>query len=280
MTRQALGRGLRALIPEASEARGEIRELAVDRIEVNPYQPRQQMDPEALAELAESIRVQGVIQPLVVRPVGDGYQLVVGERRWRAAQMAGLEKVPVVVRPMSDRDAAALALVENLQREGLNPIEEAMGFRRLMLEFGWTQEEVAASVGRKRSSVANALRLLQLAPEVQDLISRGELSAGHGKVLAGVEQLPEQVRLAEQAAREGWSVRQLEQAVAGLKERPKPRRVQKRALSPEAMELQAHLAERLGTRVTVRANGNRGKIEIEFFGLEDLERIVRVVMGG
>lgn len=187
MTRQALGRGLRALIPEANEETVEVRELPVDRIEVNPFQPRQQMDPEALAELAESIRAQGVIQPLVVRPVGEGYQLVVGERRWRAAQMAGLERVPVVVRSIGDREAAALALVENLQREGLNPIEEAMGFRRLMLEFGWTQEEVASRVGRKRSSVANALRLLQLAPEVQDLIMGGQLSAGHGKVLAAVE---------------------------------------------------------------------------------------------
>lgn len=280
MTRQALGRGLRALIPEANEETVEVRELPVDRIEVNPFQPRQQMDPEALAELAESIRAQGVIQPLVVRPVGEGYQLVVGERRWRAAQMAGLERVPVVVRSMGDREAAALALVENLQREGLNPIEEAMGFRRLMLEFGWTQEEVASRVGRKRSSVANALRLLQLAPEVQDLIMGGQLSAGHGKVLAAVEKVPEQLRLAEQAVREEWSVRHLEQVVSGLKGRPRAKRVQRRPLAPEALELQSHLAERLGTRVTVRSTGKRGKIEIEFFGLEDLERIVRVVMGG
>ncbi|MBO2519011.1 ParB/RepB/Spo0J family partition protein [Limnochorda sp.] len=278
MTRQALGRGLRALIPEAGEGTMEIRELPVDRIQVNPYQPRQQMDPEGLEELAESIRTQGVIQPLVVRPVGDGYQLVVGERRWRAAQMAGLEKVPVVVRSLSDREAAALALVENLQREGLNPIEEAMGYRRLMLEFGWTQEEVASQVGRSRSGVANALRLLQLAPEVQDLIMSGQLSAGHGKVLAAVEKVPEQLRLAQQAVKEGWSVRHLEQVVAALK-RPRTRQRQRQPLTPEAAELQSHLAERLGTRVTVRSSGKRGKIEIEFFGLEDLERIVRLLLG-
>lgn len=278
MTRQALGRGLRALIPEADEAGRQVREVALDRIEANPYQPRQQMDPEALEELAESIRAEGVLQPVVVRPVGDGYQLIVGERRWRAAQLAGLTSIPALVRSLDDRQAAALALIENLQREDLNPIEEARGFRRLMKEFGWTQEDVAARVGRKRSSVANSLRLLQLAQELQEMIIRGDLSAGHGKVLLAVEDRMEQLQLAEQAVREGWSVRRLEEAVA-RKRSPEKKRPRVRPLEPEAAALQSSLAERLGTRVTVRSSGKRGRIEIEFFGLEDLERIVRVMMG-
>lgn len=278
MTRQALGRGLRALIPEADEAGAQVREIALDRIEANPYQPRQQMDREALEELAESIRAEGVLQPVVVRPVGGGYQLIVGERRWRAAQLAGLTSIPALVRSLDDRQAAALALIENLQREDLNPIEEALGFRRLMKEFGWTQEDVAARVGRKRSSVANSLRLLQLARELQEMIARGDLSAGHGKALLAVEDRMEQLRLAEQAVREGWSVRRLEEAVARGR-RPEKKRPRVRPLEPEAAALQASLAERLGTRVTVRSRGKRGRIEIEFFGLEDLERIVRVLMG-
>ncbi|BAS29455.1 ParB/RepB/Spo0J family partition protein [Limnochorda pilosa] len=278
MTRQALGRGLRALIPDAGEAAVEVRELAVERIVVNPYQPRQQMDPGALEELAESIRAQGVLQPVVVRPAGEGYQLVVGERRWRAAQMAGLRTIPAVVRAMGDREAAALALIENLQREGLNPIEEARGFRRLMLEFGWTQEDVAVQVGRKRSSVANALRLLQLAPELQEMVMRGDLSVGHGKVLLAVEDATQQVELGERAVREGWSVRRLEQVAAGLRQRPERKR-RVRVHDPEAAAVESHLAERLGTRVTVRARGKRGRIEIEFYGPEDLERIVRAMVG-
>lgn len=269
-----LGKGLEALFADNSTDEAAVSTLAVSEIEPNRGQPRKQFDPAALADLADSIRQHGVLQPLVVRPMPDGsYQLVAGERRWRAARMAGLSQVPVVIKELSDSETMALALIENLQREDLNAIEEAMGYRDLMENFGLTQEQVSAKVGKSRPVVTNALRLLGLPEEVRGLLSEGKLSAGHARALLslGEEELIRQA--AADTVKKGLSVRQVE-ALA------KRQKQQKAALKPQNAwdqsffaEVELALSQCLARKVKVEGENGRGRLVIEFYDEDDLRSI-------
>ncbi|OUM95150.1 MAG: hypothetical protein BAA04_12205 [Firmicutes bacterium ZCTH02-B6] len=281
MSRRALGRGLRALIPADAPEEVVAQMVPVDRVRPNPYQPRVEMDEAALAELTESIRAHGVLEPVIVRPAGDGYELVVGERRWRAAQRAGLSSIPAVVRQLTDQEAAVLALVENLQRENLNPIEEALAYQRLT-ELGLTQEEVAIQVGKSRPAVANSLRLLTLEPEIQRAVARGEVSVGHAKVLLGVDDDGLRRRLAEEIVSKGLTVRQTEELVRarGKAQRSKSGRPTQRLRKRDAIwvDVEARLSEALGTRVKVEPEGEGGRIVIEFYSQEDVDRLLELIV--
>ena len=278
----ALGRGLSALIPQASvpvqgdlpPSTGIVR-VAVERILRDPTQPRKTFDEAKLRELAESIRTQGVIQPILVRRDGADYRLIAGERRWRAAQLAGLHEVPTVVRDVTAAEAFELALVENLQRTDLNPLEEAEGYRRLIQEFGLTQDQVGERVGRDRTSVANALRLLQLPQPVKDLLATGALGMGHARALLGMAGA-ELVRTAERIAREQLSVRETERIVRTARASSSaPSR--KPAGSTAARAVVEDLQRRLGTKVRLEDRGGKGTLEIDFFSYEDLERILALL---
>lgn len=273
-----LGRGLDALLAPALEAAAsgqqELRELPVEMLKRGKYQPRTHMDAEALAELASSIKAQGVVQPLIVRPLSDGrYEIIAGERRWRASQMAGLETVPAVVRDIPDEAAIAIALIENIQRENLNPVEEAQALQRLIDEFGMTHQQVADNVGRSRASVTNLLRLLSLNPEVRAVLEEGKMDMGHARALLALSG-----NLQSEAARtvveKRLSVRQTEELVRRLQgagERPaRPAR-----LDPDIRLLQDSLSEKLGARVRIehRTNGS-GRLSIDYTGTEELEGIL------
>lgn len=270
-------KGLEALLPgvRPDPAAGEqVEQIPVERIRPNPYQPRRQFDPDALAELVESVRQHGIVQPLLVRPEGDGYRLVAGERRWRAAQAAGLATVPAVVREFSDVEMMEIALVENLQREDLNPIEEAQGYRTLSEELGLTQEQISQRVGKSRSHIANLMRLLSLPDDLRRLVAEGKLSTGHAKVLLGVGSAAEMRRLAAQVLAEGLTVRQLEDRIA---QRPARSRRSRRVTGPPAPEVEDlvnRLQRALNTRVAIRGRGARGQIVIEYYSWDDLERIL------
>jgi ParB family chromosome partitioning protein len=232
-------------------------------------------------ELVESISAQGILQPLIVRPVGEGkYELVAGERRWRAAQELGLGEVPVIVRELDDAQMLELALVENIQREDLNAIDRALGYRRLMAEFNLTQEQAAGRVGQDRSTVANTLRLLELPQEVQDMVSRETLSAGHARAILGARGEAEQMKLAERVARRGLSVRETEALVMALREGPKRRASRKGAKkSAHVRELEERIRRRLGAKVSIetRGKGTKGRIVVEFFSNDDFERILKTI---
>ena len=271
--RPALGRGLSALIPDAPAPQTAERALDVDidLLQPNKFQPRTQMDDGRIEELARSIRSNGVIQPIVVRKAENGYEIVAGERRWRASQRAGLLKVPVVVRDIPDDRLLAAALIENIQREDLNPIEEANAYRRLGDEFGLTQEQIAESVGKDRSSVANYVRLLRLPPEVRDHVGGRALSMGHARALLGLPDAESQLRVGREIVQKGLSVRDTEALV-------------KRAVSPApekpevAKDVHTRAAEdrlrfALGTRVRIVRKGKGGKIEIDFSDENELQRI-------
>jgi ParB family chromosome partitioning protein len=287
--RSGLGKGLGALIPteEPGEGIGEgtgLQEVPLSRITANRLQPREHFDEADLAGLAESIRTLGVLQPVLVRPLGDGFELIAGERRWRAAKRAGLQTIPVVVKSgVGDLGALEQALVENLHRQDLNPLEEAAAYQQLMEDFGLTQEQVAQRVGRSRSSVANMLRLFQLPPVVQSMVGDGRLSFGHARALLGTPDRAYQESLARRVVAEELSVRQVEELVRerleiegklggdGARERPRPVR------HPGLLELEQLLSEQLSTRVKVAMGAKRGKVTIEFANLEDLERIYRLI---
>jgi len=281
--KRALGRGLSALIPQASvPVHGElpastgIVRLPVERILRDPTQPRKTFDEDRLRELAESIRTQGIIQPVLVRREGADYRLIAGERRWRAAQVAGLHEIPAVVRDVTAAEAFELALVENLQRTDLNPLEEAEGYRRLIQEFGLTQDQVGERVGRDRTSVANALRLLSLPDGVKELLARGVLGMGHARALLGMGSGSELVTAAERIVREQLSVRETERLVrtargsSGVAAR-------KPAGSTAARAVVEDLQRRLGTKVRLEDRGGKGTLEIDFFSYEDLERILALL---
>ena len=287
-----LGRGLGALLgdylgpePTAAEAPpGDVRTIPLDVLVPNPHQPRKTFTDNELADLTASIREHGLLQPLLVRPSGSGrFELVAGERRLRSVQKLGWTEVPVVVREIGDEAMLVLALVENLQREELNPIEEAEGYRSLAERFGFTQEEIAQAVGRDRSTVANMLRLLKLAPSIRRLVETGELSMGHAKALLGVEDPVRAADLARAAVKEGWSVRQMEQAAraptptsggdSGAPAAARPR-------DPVMRALEEALRERLATRVQIRAGKKgTGVIEVPYHGAEDFERLFVLITG-
>ncbi len=273
MLKRGLGRGIDSLIPPVEPEPGEATvEVAVSEIDPNPFQPRREFSQESLEELAASVKEHGVLQPLIVRRVGGRFQLVAGERRLRAAQMAGLARVPVVVRAMDDRQVMIVSLVENLQREDLRPLEEAEAFRRLIEEFGLTQEQAAEQVGKSRSEVANTLRLLKLEPEAKKLLDEGKITAGHARALVGLEP-GRQGEIARMAASKNLTVRQVEELVYGRKKERKAQVVAR------VREAELALSEALGSPVVVKRHGNRGTITISFFGDEDLERLVGILTG-
>lgn len=275
MAKRGLGKGIDALIPGAAIGDNEeIIEVLPQEIEANPYQPRQIFDDEKIQDLAASMKEHGVIQPLIVRRLGSRYQLVAGERRLKAAMMAGLEKVPVVVRDMTDREAMEISLVENLQREDLGPIEEAEAYQRLSDEFGLTQEQIAKRVGKSRPDVTNTLRLLKLEDEVKELINQGKISGSHGRALVGLER-EEQLRLARRIVTKGLSVRSVEEAVSA-KGRKRDKKAQSAIRLKEAEEV---LSSLLGSPVVVKKQGEKGSITISFYGMEDLERVVELIQG-
>jgi ParB family chromosome partitioning protein len=282
--KKGLGRGLSALIPTAAEPVAQTpqdrspKEIAVDRITPSPFQPRRTFDEVKIEELAASIRNQGIIQPLVVRPRGDGFELIAGERRWRAAMRAGLSRVPVVIRNASDLEALQLALVENLQREDLNAIEEASGYRRLQEEFHWSQEEMADKVGKSRPAIANALRLLTLPTEVQQEVTAGKLPAGHARALLGLHTEPLIISACREVIAKGLSTRETEKMVRILLMGRK-RRGRLPLVDPDLKAVVENLQHSLGTRVRLlpKARSAKGKIEIEYYTLADLERIIQVI---
>ena len=277
---QGLGRGLASLIPQRTPPPGPI-EIPIRRIMSNPYQPRRRVDEEALRGLRDSILEHGVIQPILVTETIEGYRLVAGERRLRAAELAGLERIPAVVRQIADPEQLELALVENIQREDLGAIEEAHAYRQLIDEFGLTQETVATRVGRARSTITNTLRLLELEPSVQAAIGDGSLTEGHGRALVGLE--PEfQARLLDSIVGQALSVRQTEELVRRLRE-PKaapPGTTKKRKTDPDLERVEEDLRRSLGTKVSLARTRRGGRIVIEYYSDEELGRLYERLTGG
>lgn len=282
MSRKALGRGLKALIPQAEEREEGVQELHISNIHPNPNQPRRHFEESALQELADSIRQHGVLEPLIVRPVDGSYEIVVGERRWRACQIAGVTVVPVLIRELSEREAMELALVENLQREDLNPMEEAEAYQRLLDEFGLTQEEVARRVGKERSTVANRLRLLGLRGRAREALVKGEITAGHAKALLSLNSELQRDSVVRRIMEEDLSVRQTEELVKRLQGRakpPKPSKETRQVRDVHWAAVEDEFRRVLGTKVNVVHQGSKGRIEIEFYDEEDVERILNVLRG-
>ncbi len=286
-----LGRGLEALLGpisrEQAEAAGSLRELPVRSLRPNPYQPRSEIDEATLEELIASMRASGLLQPVVVRPRNGGYELIAGERRWRAAERLGWDRIPAVVRDVDDQTLLTLALIENLQRNDLSPIDEATGYQRLGEEFRLPHGEIARLVGRNRSTIANLLRLLQLPAEIQQLIHQAKLSEGHARALLGVTDQARMLRLAHQAVADGWSVREMEARVRG--ETPaRPRRADDgrnrppgKPVTGDVRRVEDALRKRLGTdvRVTMRRRG-RGFLTISYYSNDDLARLLELILGG
>jgi len=284
MQKKGLGRGLSALIPAVAEPKTESsqeslpKQVAVDRITTSPFQPRRSFDETKIDELASSIRNQGIIQPLIVRPKNDGFELIAGERRWRAAMRAGLSHVPILVRDASDHEAMQIALVENLQREDLNAIEEANGYRRLQEEFHWSQEEMAEKVGKSRPAIANSLRLLTLPSEVQQEVASGNMPAGQARALLGLHTEPLIISACREVIAKGLSTRETEKMVRTLLVGRRRRR-QTPLLDPDLKSIVEELQRTLGTRVRLmpKARTAKGKVEIEYYSAADLERIVETI---
>jgi ParB family chromosome partitioning protein len=275
---KGLGRGLDALLSGSDKPHGdEQRNLPVERLRPGKYQPRTHMDEESLAELAASIKAQGVMQPILVRavdstPGAERYEIVAGERRWRASQLAGLSEVPVLIRNIPDEQALAMALIENIQRENLNPLEEAQGLQRLIDEFGLTHQQAADAVGRSRPAASNLLRLLQLTAPVQDLLMTGQLDMGHARALLPVAS-GQQVGLAQRIIQKGLSVRETERLVQQLLNPPK--QMPEKIIDRDLLRLQDELSDGLGTNVAIRANKKgAGKVTIEFSGLDQLDGLI------
>lgn len=304
MAKTALGRGLGALLGgsqpatkpppapaepapppvpvPAADTRERVERVPLTRIRPCPLQPRKDFSAEALRELADSIQEQGIVQPLIVRSRGEGFELIAGERRWRAAQMLGLTDAPVIVREADDRAVLELALIENLQRENLNPIEEAHGYAQLIEQFQLKQEEAAVKVGKSRAVVANALRLLKLAPEIQAYVRDGRLSVGHAKVILGLTRAEEQKLAAARIIRQSLNVRQTENLVAHLQKRGATTAGARSAALPltkdsHVADLERKLHERLGTRVDLRYRQGKGALQIHFYNDADLERVLEIM---
>ena len=257
---------------DASEPSAPLSEIPIEQLQRGVYQPRSEFEPEALDTLAASIKAQGILQPVVVRPISQHrYEILSGERRWRAAQLAGLDRVPVVIRDVPDEDAIAIALIENIQREDLNPVEEAFGLKRLQDEFGLNQEQIAQAVGRSRSAVANSLRLLNLHGDIQQMLGQGAIEVGHAKVLLGLDSA-DQLRAARQVAKRGLSVRQTEALVKswGADSAAKPHK------DPNVSRLEQDLSDRFGARVRIHHQQNgRGRLEIQYTTLDELDGILK-----
>lgn len=278
MNRRGLGRGLDALLGSAPtvEALEASTEIPVDQIEVNPRQPRKDFDPAALDELAHSLRTSGMLQPVVVRRIVDGrWQLIAGERRWRAARQAGLERIPAVVREATDAESLELALVENLLREDLNPLEESEAFQQILTEFGWTQEQLAQRVGKDRSTIANSLRLLRLPRSIQDDLRAGRLTMGHARALLSLTDPADQLKLRDEILTHEWSVRATEEGVERRRLAPPVARRR----SAELVALEQSIQRALLTRVRLRGDERRGRIEITYASTDELNRLAAAIQG-
>ena len=292
-TTKCLGRGLEALLGpvsrEQAEASGALRELPMTSVKPNPYQPRTTMDETQLDELVASMQASGLLQPVVVRPKGNGYELIAGERRWRAAGRLGWAKIPAVIKDVDDQTLLTLALIENLQRDNLSPIDEAAGYQRLGSEFKLPQSEIARMVGRNRATVANLLRLLQLPAEIQTMVHERRLSEGHARALLSLAEPGAMLALARQAADEGWSVREMEARVRGdapsgsteaPPEAPRRARPTGRTVTADAKRIEDALRKHLGTdvRVTTRRRG-RGFLTLSYYSNDDLARLLELILG-
>lgn len=281
-----LGRGISALISEtapieeprekvAADPENMVQYIDINDIRPNRNQPRKNFDSEGIRDLASSIKEHGIIQPLIVRSNDSGYELVAGERRWRAAREAELDKVPCIVRDFSDEENALIAIIENMQREDLDPIEEAEGLETMMKEYGLTQEEVSKSVGKSRPYITNSLRLLKLPQDIQEKISEGAISAGHARALLSVKNRTTQEQICQRIIKEGLSVRETEKLVKdGGKVRKKPSKNRK---DPDIVAVEEKLKEIYGTRVAITTNGRKGAVEISYYGREDLNRIIEIL---
>jgi ParB family transcriptional regulator, chromosome partitioning protein len=285
-----LGRGLEALLGpvsrEQAEASGALRELPMTSVRPNPFQPRTRIDEAELTDLANSMQASGLLQPVIVRPRDGGYELIAGERRWRAAERLGWPRISAIVREVDDRTLLTLALVENLQRDDLSPIDEAAGYRRLGEEFHLGHAEIGGAVGRDRSTVANLLRLLQLPPDVQMMVHEKRLSAGHARALLGLSDADRQSALAAEAIEQEWSVREIEAAVAGKRTTQRPAKraggqPAVRGVTADVKRVEDALRKRLGTdvRVTARRRG-RGFVTISYYSNDDLSRLLELILGG
>lgn len=278
---RGLGKGINAFFPEIQENEEElVQEIKVKELRPNPYQPRKNFQPDAIAELQESIKTHGILQPLIVRKSIKGYEIVVGERRYRAAKEAGLKTVPVVVRELSEQQMMELALLENLQREDLTPIEEAEAYQILMEQLGLTQEQLAKRLGKSRPHIANHIRLLALPEPIRQLISNGELSMGHGRALLGLKNEDKLLAVVEKVRMEQLNVRQLEKLVNDINDNVS-RETKKNKVEKDVFikERESILRERFGTSVSIKKSKKKGKIEIEFFSQDDLERILLLLQG-
>jgi ParB family chromosome partitioning protein len=275
----ALGKGLGALIPDAEREKGEFFLCGIEEIVPNRKQPRKRFDEERIKELTESIREKGILEPLLVRKSEDGYELIVGERRWRAAQRAGLREVPVLLKNVTDREALELALVENLQREDLGVLEEAEGYRQLIDEFQFTQEELAKGIGKDRTSVTNTLRLLRLPGEVKEKLADSSLSSGHGRALLALPTEEDQKEGCRVVIRKDLSVRETERLVRKWGKKASAPATTEEVDDSEQRQLQDDLRRFLSTRVHISGRGKRGKIEIEFYSLAELQRLVDLILG-
>ena len=291
--KKGLGRGLEALFEEISveipeeketvkkdkktdkrEAESGVLYVDINDIKPNIYQPRKTFDEDKLEELASSIREHGIIQPVVLRSTDGGYEIVAGERRWRAARKAGIKKIPCVIKELTDEQNMLVAIIENMQREDLNPIEEAEGLSRMIEVYGLTQEQVSKGVGKSRPYITNSLRLLKLSDDVREMTREGKLTAGHARALAGIKDIEKQKKLALKAVKEGLSVRNIEKLAgepAKKKSKVKPEK------NADVMRLEAELKDTLGTKVTLSSTGRKGKIEIEYYSRDELERLIELL---
>ena len=275
-----LGRGLDALLSSAGKTadretdENNLKTVPVEQIRRGKYQPRIHIRPEALQELADSIKAQGLVQPVVLRPVDEGYELIAGERRWRAAQLAGMHEIPAVIRDIPDQAAAAMSLIENIQREDLNAMEEANALQRLINEFGLTHQQTADSVGRSRAAVSNLLRLLELTEEVKAMVDEGELEMGHGRALLALA-AEEQIGTAKTIARKGMSVRETERLVKRLLEGAKAKSTKSAVKNPDVARLESDLGDKIGAPVNIQYNTRgKGKLVIEYNSLDELDGIL------
>jgi len=280
--KSALGKGLEALIPdmEINNAKDGVIEIDINEIASNSEQPRKKFDEEKLQQLADSIREHGIVQPVLVKKEGDVYRLIAGERRWRAARLAGLKKIPAIMREFSEQEIMEISLIENIQREDLNPIEEAMAYKRLMDEFKLTQEDIAAKIGKSRSAVANVLRLLNLDDRVKSYVIDGVLSEGHARAITNITNSDLQYEAAKKIIDENLNVRQTEKMIKAMmlsKITDKKKKKDSKKVEPYIQEVQEKLKNALGTKVSISFGRKKGKIEIDYYSYEDLERIVDIL---
>jgi len=278
MGKKGLGRGLEALFPGISQSEKEIIELKINEVEPSTAQPRRSFKEEALETLAESIKIHGIVQPIIVTREGDGYKIVAGERRWRAARLANLKTIPAIVKEYAGKEMLEVALIENLQRQDLNPIEEAEAFQRLINEYNLKQEEVATTVGRSRSAVANSLRLLNLDNRVKEMVAAGILSEGHARVLLSLKNMEEQYKTAKDFEKEFTSVREAEKQLKKITANKTKRKIRNTKIKDVENDVSNKLKNVLGTKVYLDSGKNKGKIVIEYFTNQELDRLIELLL--